>query len=195
MVISLKISAKELDNKVNYHKPIEFYKLNNKESDDANKVLFMAENLYMEVMEETSDQKRTKKVKQLKKMFQKFIFLLGTSAVLLPKRSMAAEVKNSWNQEEMLSSGSQITLTPDTIMDWGLTVALITVAIGVAVSMTLLTAAGIYRMFRKKKESEEWSTDVLKGLAQTLISIPTVYLLYYLAHIVFKNLPVLHGLF
>lgn len=59
------------------------------------------------------------------------------------------------------------------------------VAVGVGSSGVLLSAAGLYRMIRKDKESRDWTTDIIKGLVQVLLAGPTVMLLVYIATLLF----------
>ncbi|MCA1021619.1 hypothetical protein [Halobacillus litoralis] len=76
---------------------------------------------------------------------------------------------------------------PEKITSLGIQAATLCVGASVAISSILLSVAGVYRMLRKKKEAAEWTTDIIKGLVQSLVAIPTVYLLYYVATTLFKN--------
>jgi hypothetical protein len=175
IMTKLRVSARELDPTIKYI-PFEV-------SEREEKVLFLSNTLVEEVISAPPKQQQ-RKVKQLKKILQGFLVIAGVSMLSAPA-AMAAPAGLETN----------ITLTPDSVMQWGLTVALISVSVGVALSMTMLTIAGIYRMFRKRKEAAEWTEDVIKGLVQVLVAVPTTYLLFYLAQAVFKNLPMLSGLF
>ncbi|UPI12196.1 hypothetical protein [Bacillus phage SBSphiJ2] len=185
-MIELKISAKELTPGVKYAKPITEFTLGGDAYGDAlrEKVLFTAETLKKEVMQ-GAERQRLKKVKKLKKLLKVSLTVFGVGLKMSPAAMAAttatAPITNS--------------ITPAMVMSWGLNLALISVSVGVALSMTLLTLAGIYRMMRKRKEAEEWSVDVIKGLVQVLVAVPVVYLLFYLAQTVFKSLPILSGLF
>jgi hypothetical protein len=175
VMTELRICARELDPAVKY---IPF-------KAEEEKVLFLAENLMREVVE-SSPKQQSRKIKQLKKLLQGFMVITGANMLLTPA-AMAAPAAPAGLES--------ISLTPDTIMQWGLTIALLSVAVGVALSMVMLTIAGIYRMFRKRKEAQEWTEDVIKGLVQVLVAVPTTFLLFWLAQAMFKNLPMLSGLF
>lgn len=144
------------------------------------KVHFLAQRLQEEVMLGNPSQLETN-INKLKKMHKKFVLILGATAIV------------SLQTNPLLAQAQQVSteITPDTVMDWGQTIALIVVAIGIALAAPLLAAAGMYRMLRKRKEAEEWTTDIIKGLVQVLIAIPVVYSLFYLAQTLFKNLPAL----
>lgn len=183
MIITM--SSRELNSAVSYKSPVQQFNLKEKVEDD---VLFIANTLQKGVIEGTTGQQR-KKIKQLKKLLKGFVVVMGAGIQATPKAFAAAPLTGATTT----AAANQI--TPAMVMSWGLNLALISVSVGVALSMTLLTLAGIYRMMRKRKEAEEWTTDVIKGLVQVLVAVPVVYLLFYLAQTVFKSLPILSGLF
>lgn len=147
-----------------------------------NKVLFMGETLFKEVMNEEQG-KRLKKIKKLKKIMRISVSILATAMTMAPKVFAATELT------------AQAAITPAQIMVWGKTIALISVSAGIGLSMTMFAVAGIYRMFRKRREATEWTSDIIVGLVQVLIAIPSVYVLYFLAHFLFSHLTVLSPLF
>lgn len=183
MIITM--SSRELNSAVSYKSPVQQFNLKEKVEDN---VLFIASTLQKEVIKGTTEQQR-KKIKQLKKLLKGFVVVIGAGIQATPKAFAAAPLTGATTT----AAANQI--TPAMVMSWGLNLALISVSVGVALSMTLLTLAGIYRMMRKRKEAEEWSVDVIKGLVQVLVAVPVVYLLFYLAQTVFKSLPILSGLF
>ncbi|ATN94425.1 hypothetical protein BSP9_076 [Bacillus phage BSP9] len=183
MIITM--SSRELNSAVSYKSPVQQFNLKEKVEDD---VLFIASTLQKEVIKGTTGQQR-KKIKQLKKLLKGFVVVMGAGIQATPKAFAAAPLTGA------TTSAAANQITPAMVMSWGLNLALISVSVGVALSMTLLTLAGIYRMMRKRKEAEEWTTDVIKGLVQVLVAVPVVYLLFYLAQTVFKSLPILSGLF
>ncbi|WP_152425495.1 hypothetical protein [Bacillus subtilis] len=183
MIITM--SSRESNPAVSYKSPVQQFNLKEKVEDD---VLFIASTLQKEVIKGTTGQQR-KKIKQLKKLLKGFVVVMGAGIQATPKAFAAAPLTGATTT----AAANQI--TPAMVMSWGLNLALISVSVGVALSMTLLTLAGIYRMMRKRKEAEEWTTDVIKGLVQVLVAVPVVYLLFYLAQTVFKSLPILSGLF
>jgi hypothetical protein len=178
MMLNLTISARELDPVVTYN-PFEKVMVNH--NDNEKRVLFLAKNLQKEVMQGTERQ-QLKNIKKLKKLIRVSLSVLAAGFGMSPK-ALAA------------TAAAADPVTPAVVMGWGLKVALISVSAGVAMSMTLLSAAGIYRMLRKREAAVEWTADIVRGLVQVLISVPVVYLLYYLAQILFKHLPTLSGLF
>lgn len=113
------------------------------------------------------------KVKEVKKGSLFLPILLASNTILIPNIAFA-ETPSIMNTEEITKLGIQV--------------ATFSVGVSVGVSAILLSVAGIYRMLRKKKEATEWTTDIIKGLVQSLVAIPTVYLLYYVATSLFKNI-------
>jgi hypothetical protein len=176
--MKINIKSKELVPGVTYSRP---YMTVNTED----RVLFLADILQKEVIVGTVEQ-QLKRAKKLKKLLKGFVTVVGVGLKMTPKAFAATT--------PAITTGATA-ITPAVVMQWGLTLALISVSVGVALAMIMLSVAGIYRMFRKRDIATEWSTDVIKGLVQVLIAVPTVYLLFYLAQLVFKNLPVLNGLF
>ncbi|AYJ75820.1 hypothetical protein BSP18_186 [Bacillus phage BSP18] len=183
MIITM--SSRELNSAVSYKSPVQQFNLKERVEDN---VLFIASTLQKEVIKGTTGQQR-KKIKQLKKLLKGFVVVMGAGIQATPKAFAAAPLTGA------TTSAAANQITPAMVMSWGLNLALISVSVGVALSMTLLTLAGIYRMMRKRKEAQEWTTDVIKGLVQVLVAVPVVYLLFYLAQTVFKSLPILSGLF
>lgn len=148
------------------------------------RVLFMANILKEEVMR-GSEKQQYKNVKKLKKFLKTSLSALGAGAGM-STRAFAATTT---------AIGATNPLTPAIVMKWGITIALIAVAAGVALSMIMLAVAGIYRMFRKRDIATEWTTDIVKGLVQVLIAVPVVYVIYVLAQMLFSNLTILKALF
>jgi hypothetical protein len=144
------------------------------------KVLFMAETLKKEVLEGNH---QIKKIRQLKKLFRKFAVVLGVRVGMATK-ALAATT----------ATATATTITPAVILHWGIMLALVTVSIGVAISMSMLAVAGIYRMFKRRDEATEWTTDIVKGLVQVLVAVPIVYVVFTIAQHMFKALPALSGL-
>jgi hypothetical protein len=175
------LSTKDYSPGVKYSRPVKMKVAETFEE----RALFLAKALKEEVIQGTEKQ-QLRKVKQLKKLL-KLTLTVGVVGLKMSPKAFA-------NSTAPLVAGSTA-LTPATIMQYGLSLALISVSVGVAIAMIMLTVAGIYRMFRKRELADMWVTDIIKGLVQVLIAIPTVYLLFYLAQLVFKNLPVLSGLF
>ncbi|MGD7047061.1 hypothetical protein FZC83_02265 [Rossellomorea marisflavi] len=48
----------------------------------------------------------------------------------------------------------------------------------VVLAMILLITSGAMRMLRQKEKAIAWNTDIIKGLVQILVAVPTVGLIY-----------------
>lgn len=156
-------------------------------SDISEGVLFLARNLKEEVLNGTKKEQK-KNVKQLRKLLAQFTMIAVVG--LATTQPLIAEANGFMTTTSDITSTPEI--TPSTVMNWGLTIALIVVSVGVALSISLLAIAGIYLMItRKRQKTQEWTTDIIRGLVQVLISIPLVYGIFQLSQIVFRNLPFL----
>lgn len=153
--------------------------------DAESKVVFMVDSLVKEVSGGTKSQQQRKR-KQLRKLMQVSSSVLGLMV------GMTSPV----SANSLLTTNSTVEpITVDKIFEFGQTLAVLSVSAGIALSMVLLAIAGMYRMLRKQREAQEWTSDIIKGLVQVLISIPIVYILYVLAQALFSSLPGLSGLF
>jgi hypothetical protein len=157
-------------------------------SEYEQKTLFLAESIMEEVMR-GSEKQQHKGIKKLKKILKISLAALGTG-VGTTTRALAA-VPTALPGAPVAATS----ITPAIVMKWGLTIALISVSAGIALSMIMLSVAGMYRMFRKREKATEWTNDIIKGLVQVLIAVPTVLLLFYLAQILFQHLSVLKAIF
>lgn len=160
-------------------------------------VLFLAQTLKEEVVQGTKKQQK-KNLKQLKKLFIQFATIslmvgVGTSFGIITTEPLTASANSLMATTANATPTTEI--TPDSIMDWALKIALLVVAVGVGLSMSMFAIVGIYLMItRKRKEALDWNSDIIKGVVQVLVSIPLIYALFQLSQIVFKNLPFLEGL-
>lgn len=121
-----------------------------------------------------------------KKKFQsvaKSFLMTIISFLALSSKSMAATL-NPTTELPASSVGM-----PAELMDFMMTSLLIVVGVGIFLSAILMVSAGIMRMLGKKrrKEAEDWSVDILKGLTQVLLSVPTIFLIYYLVSMILKS--------
>lgn len=171
-MVAITISAKNMDPEVKY-------------TLFDNKVNFLTDSLRKEVMDSG---RQTKKIRQLKKLLKVSISALATMISIAPKTFAMSPMGT------MTTSTSEA-ITPTVVMKWGMTIALVSVSAGIALGAVMLSVAGIYKMFRKRKEANEWTQDIIKGLVQVLISVPTVFVLYFLAQFLFGRLTVLKALF
>src|SRR5205085_4496929 len=107
------------------------------------------------------------KIKQYKKTIQTFL-VTASSFMILPLKSMAA---SSVPVGTTNLPQSAVGMPPE-LLQLLLQILKISVGTAVLLSMILLVGAGVMRMFRKKKEATEWTTDIVKGLIQILIAVP-----------------------
>ncbi len=162
----LKISAKEFQPHVNYQ-----WKQITKELDQTD---FMIRNILKEV-----EDANTKKRKEMKRVL-KAIRISGVSILIMMLQTQMAFA-------ETIGTGAEI-ITPSEATKFGLQLALIAVGASFGIAAIALVGAGVARMFRQKKMARDWTTDILKGLAQVVVAIPTVYLIFYLSLNLFGNL-------
>lgn len=167
------------------------YRAVSKQESALDSTTFLAETLYKEVVNQDRLSGKNRKLKSLKKLHKGYMSILVTAMMVSPTTVFA---QSGDTYQNMVPVTSDQEITPNLVMQWGFSLALTTVAIGIAIAGSLLALAGVYRMLRKRKEAEEWTTDIIKGLVQVLIAIPVVYSLFYLAQIVFQRIPFLEGL-
>lgn len=124
-----------------------------------------------------------KERKQAGKIIKAFIGAT-VSFLTLSSRSMANEL-NATPTPQVVNTGLPTEMIQP-IMD------LIKLALGgsVLLAVLLLIAAGALRMMRKKKEATEWTSDIIKGFVQILISTPVIFLLYYIVTSLLGNFQV-----
>jgi len=140
--------------------------------------VFMYQNIKEEIMNATGMQK-LKKIKQAKKIIRMSLSILGASAGLSTRAFASGVTGNT----PLLSPFS-----PSVMVEYGLQVAFLAVGIAVALSIVLLVIAGTLRMFRKSNEANMWTQDIIKGITQVLISVPSIYIIYRVASYLFRNL-------
>lgn len=179
-MVKINMGSKGLVEGVKYIRPVTELTVGSSKED---KVLFLAETLHREVIQGTEKQ-QMRNVKLLKKILKGFVVKGGVGAIAAPKTFAATALV-----------ATTTPITPVAIMDFGLSIAFITVACGIALSMSMFAIAGIFRMFKKRDLANEWSTDIVKGLVQVLIAIPVVFTLFYIAQWAFKHLPNASSLF
>lgn len=70
-------------------------------------------------------------------------------------------------------------------------------AIGISTFLAaiLMVVAGILLMLKKRKESSDWTSDIIKGYVQILIGVPTIFLLGYVARLLLGDIEVFLNLF
>ncbi|AIW03583.1 hypothetical protein CPT_Moonbeam185 [Bacillus phage Moonbeam] len=173
--MKINIQSRGLTEGVRYIQPVKEVSLVNDVEKD---MVFTLEALQKEI-QEGSHPRQTRKTKQI---------LRGVMAVLVASAQVAPKA---------LAAGTDIasqTITPSMVLKWGSSLALLGVSASVSLSMIMLIVASFYKMMRKGEKADQWSSDILKGLVQSLVAVPLVSILFYLAQIVFKNLPSLGSL-
>lgn len=117
----------------------------------------------------------TKLSKKQRKEFAIIVksFIMTTISFLtLSSKSMASELQTTLSQ-------SPVNTVPTEILDPFIHLIYMAIGSSVFLTMLLLISAGILRMLRKKEQSIEWTTDIIKGFIQILITTPLVFLIYY----------------
>lgn len=125
------------------------------------------------------------KIKEYKIILKTFL-VTTSSFLILPLRSMA---------ETSIPVGQMGTTTlpqtsagmPPELLELLLMLLKISVGAAVILSAICLVFAGILRMFRKRKEANEWTVDILKSIIQILVAVPVVFLIYYVANLLFSG--------
>ena len=140
--------------------------------------VFMYQNIKEEIMSAKGMQK-LKKIKQAKKIIKMSLSILGASASLTTRTFASGVTGNT----PLLNP-----LNPGVMVEYGLQIAFIAVGVAVALSIVLLVIAGTLRMFRKSHEANVWTQDIIKGITQVLISVPSIYIIYRVASYLFRNL-------
>lgn len=167
MTMTLVISSRGLDQHVDYFNPIEKIIYGDKlKKYNEN---FIVEKLKGEAVKLNKKERKTI-LTILKTMYLTSISILGTVTPVFAQSTMeTAFIPKS----EILEIFAYLT-------------GIATLS-GVGISLLLLQSAGIYRMFRKKKEATEWTSDILKGLTQVVASPILVSVIAVLAYLLFGN--------
>jgi hypothetical protein len=130
-----------------------------------------------------------KEVKQLpKKKRKEFITITksflatATTFLMLPLRSMA----QSSIPVGTTTLPNTATGMPPELLELLLTLLKISVGAAVILAAILLVANGVGKMF-KINGMTQWAKDIIRGLIQVLIAVPVVFLIYYLANLLFSG--------
>jgi uncharacterized membrane protein len=123
-----------------------------------------------------------KTVKKYKRTIQTFMTTV-TGFLALPLTSMAKTLPN------MPASTLPVKAEgiPPEILELLLKLLVISVGSAVIFGAILLVAAGVKRMLGNKKESNEWTVDIIKGLVQVMVAVPVVFLIYYIVSLLFSG--------
>jgi hypothetical protein len=164
--------VKKPDHLINYHFSNPFIVENVK----INNINFHIPTLIKEVQQSSK-----KKVKEFQKTVKTFL-MTASSFLMFPLSSMANTLPTN-TSTNLPKTAEGI---PPELM--ALMITLLTIAVGGAVFIAaiMLAVTGIGKMFRVKGITQ-WTTDILKGLIQSLVAVPVVFIVYYLANLLFKG--------
>jgi hypothetical protein len=170
------LCVKEQDQLVNYHFSQPF--IVNNDTFKLNNVNFHIPTLIKEVKRLPKS-----KIKEYKKISQTFL-ITASSFLMLSSKSMASTLPSAVPVTTNLPKTAE-GIPPELL---ALLIQLLTIAVGgaVFVAAIMLAVTGIAKMFRVKGITQ-WTSDILKGLFQALAAIPVVFLIYYLATLLFKG--------
>jgi hypothetical protein len=121
------------------------------------------------------------KIHQYKQITQTFL-ATALSFTMLPLRSMA----NTSIPTGTTTLPQSATGMPPELLDLLLTLLKISVGAAVILAAILLVANAIGRMFRISGMTQ-WAKDIVKGLVQVLVAVPIVFLIYYVANLLFSG--------
>lgn len=133
--------------------------------------------------------KEVKKLpKRKRKEYQtiaKSFLATATTFLMLPLRSMAE------SSAPTLQTGATVlpqtaTGMPPELLELLLTLLKISVGTGIVLAAILLAANGIGKMFRINGMTQ-WAKDIIRGLVQVLVAVPVVFLIYYVANLLFSG--------
>lgn len=145
-------------------------------------------NFQLEVVEEVNKLPKLKK-KQYRKIAASFLMTLA-SIIPFGSKSMASTLQ----QSQLNPVATTVTSLPTSQVGIPAELAsflsggLVTmVAVAVVLCIGMLIAAGVLRALRKRKEASEWTVDIVKGLTQIILSAPLVFLIYFVATMLFSG--------
>jgi hypothetical protein len=173
-MVLVNLCVKNPDSFVNYHFTNSF--VIERESMSINNVNFHIPTLLKEVK-----QLPKRKLHQYKEVIQTFL-LTTVSFTILPLPSMANTVIPTGTTTLPQSA----TGMPPELLELLLTLLKISVGAAVILAAILLVANAIGRMFRINGMTQ-WAKDIIKGLVQVLVAVPIVFLIYYVANLLFSN--------
>jgi hypothetical protein len=176
-MVLVKLCVKKPDTLVNYHftNPLVI----EQESVKINTVNFHIPTLLEEVK-----QLPKSKLKQSKKVIKTFL-VTATSLTILPLRSMANELTPTQQIGTTTLPQSAIGMPPE-LLELLLTLLKISVGAAVILSAILLVINAIGKMFRISGMTQ-WAKDIVRGLIQVLVAVPIVFLIYYVANLLFGH--------
>lgn len=169
----MNLCVKEQDRLVNYRqfKPIVI-------SNDN--ITLQNVNFHLPILLKEVKQTPKKKLKKYKEAIAVFL-TTASSLIMSPLKSMANTSIPSTNLPKEAQG------IPPELLELLLKLLVIIVGSSVILAAILLVMAGVMRMLRKRKEATDWTVDIVKGLIQILIAVPIVFLIYYVANLIFAD--------
>jgi hypothetical protein len=173
-MVLVNLCVRKPDSLISYHftNPIVI----EQESMSINNVNFHMPTMLKEVKQSTKS-----KLRQYKKAIQTFL-ITTASFMMLPLRSMANTVIPTGTTTLPQSA----TGMPPELLELLLTLLKISVGAAVILAAILLVANAIGRMFRINGMTQ-WAKDIVKGLIQVMVAVPIVFLIYYVANLLFSQ--------
>jgi hypothetical protein len=162
--MKLNLCGRELDQEVKYNVPHKAIRLNSSKKEENN---FLTQDLKKEVKGLSLKNKR--KMLRICKLTTASIsfFMLGTPVFA---QTPGADV-----------------IMPTDIMKIGMYLIGICAVASTILAIILGQFAGAYRMMRKKKEATEWTDDILRGYAQTILAPVIIITIALVAYLLFGN--------
>lgn len=164
--VKLTISVRKLEQEVKYNKPHQQIHWNEQSKP------FLTQTLLEEVKQ------LPKKEKKKYAVIAKTLLLTSISTLALVNPTFAATSVETVAQQ-------QGTIMPKDIMEIGMYLIGLCTIISTVLAIILSQLAGGYRMLRKEKEATAWTSDILKGYTQIILSPVIIVTIAFLAYLLF----------
>ena len=166
------------------HDPLTNYRLFKSFNIDNETVRINNVNFHIPTLLKEVRQLPKTKVKQYKKTIRTFLVTIGSFAIF-PLRSIASELPHSI-QTGTTTLPQSATGMPPELLELLLMILKISVGAAVILAAILLVANAIGRMFRINGMTQ-WAKDIIRALVQVLVAVPLVFLIYYVANLLFST--------
>jgi hypothetical protein len=140
-------------------------------------------NFHIPTLLEEVKQLPKSKLRKSKKVIKAFL-MTTTSVMILPLRSMAESLAQPAVVATTLPQSA--TGMPPELLELLLTLLKISVGAAVILAAILLVINAIGKMFRINGMTQ-WAKDIIRGLVQVLVAVPVVFLIYYVANLLFGH--------
>jgi ABC-type Fe3+ transport system permease subunit len=142
-------------------------------------------NFHIQTLIEEVKKTPRKELKEYRKTIRAFLATLSVSFLISPLRSMATGLPTTAQTGTNLPNSAEG--LPPELFDILIKLLVIAVASAVILAIILLVVAGVMKMFRKKKEANEWTVDIVKGVIQVITAPTVIFLIYFIAHLLFGS--------